>query len=95
MEHENLEEQKSSWGGSRAGAGRPKGATNKIPKQVKENIVAVFDELGGLEEMVNWAKSDPKHQTEFYRFYGRLAPIEQKVTGDPDQPLNIGIGWIK
>jgi hypothetical protein len=45
--------------------------------QVKENIVAVFDELGGLEEMVNWAKSDPKHQTEFYRFYSRLAPIEQ------------------
>jgi hypothetical protein len=31
MEHENLEEQKSSWGGSRAGAGRPQGATNKIP----------------------------------------------------------------
>jgi len=45
--------------------------------------------------MVNWAKSDPKNQTEFYRFYSRLAPIEQKVVGDPDQPLNIGVGWIK
>jgi hypothetical protein len=95
MEHENLEEAKSSWGGSRAGAGRPKGATNKIPKQVRENIVAVFDELGGLKEMVNWAKSDPKNQTEFYRFYTRLAPMEQKVVGDPDQPLNIGFSWIK
>ena len=95
MEHENLEEQKSSWGGSRAGAGRPKGATNKIPKQVKENIVAVFDELGGLDGMVEWARSDPKNQTEFYRFYSRLAPIEQRVTGDPEQPLNIGVSWIK
>jgi hypothetical protein len=95
MEHENLEEQKSSWGGSRAGAGRPKGATNKIPKQVKENIVAVFDELGGLDGMVEWARSDPKNQTEFYRFYSRLAPIEQKVTGDPDEPISIGISWIK
>ena len=95
MEHENLEEAKSSWGGSRAGAGRPKGATNKIPKQVKENIVAVFDELGGLDGMVDWAKSDPKNQTEFYRFYARLAPIEQKVTGDPDEPISIGISWIK
>jgi hypothetical protein len=56
MEHENLDQEKSSWGGSRAGAGRPQGATNKIPKQVKEKVLRRnFDELGGLEEMVNWA----------------------------------------
>ena len=93
MELENLEQSKSTWGGSRAGAGRPKGATNKIPKQVKENIVEVFEELGGLEAMVDWAKSDPKNQTEFYRFYARLAPIEQKITGDAENPLQIAVGW--
>jgi len=95
MEVDNLEEDKSSHGGLRAGAGRPKGAVNKIPRKVKEDIIDVFEMLGGTETMLNWAKADPKHQTEFYKMYGRLAPIEQKVTGDSEQPLHHVFGWLK
>jgi hypothetical protein len=95
MEHEKIEEDKSNWGGPRAGAGRPKGVPNKVSRQVKENIVSVFEELGGREEMVKWAKSDDRNKTEFYRMYSRLAPIEQKVSGDAEAPLELRVGWMK
>lgn len=95
MELDNLEEEKSSHGGLRAGAGRPKGSTNKIPRRVKEDIIEVFELLGGTEQMLNWAKADPRHQTEFYKMYGRLAPTEQKVVGDADQPIHTVFGWQK
>ena len=57
-EVDNLEQDKSNHGGLRAGAGRPRGATNKIPRVAKENIIRAFEDLGGIEGLVNWAKSD-------------------------------------
>ena len=50
-----------------------KGSPNKIGAQVKENVVAVFNRLGGTAEMANWAQ---RHKTEFYRLYARLLPTE-------------------
>ena len=50
-----------------------KGIPNKIGAQVKENVVAVFNRLGGTAEMANWAA---RHKTEFYRLYARLLPTE-------------------
>ena len=50
-----------------------KGVPNKIGAQVKENVVAVFNRLGGTAEMANWAQ---RHKTEFYRLYARLLPTE-------------------
>ena len=93
MEHEKIEDEKSNWGGPRAGAGRPKGVPNKVSRQVKENIISVFEELGGREGMVAWALSDERNRTEFYRMYTKMAPIEQKISGDPDSPLEIKFGW--
>lgn len=52
---------------------RPAGSKNKVGAQVKENIVAVFNRLGGTAGMAKWAENN---QTEFYRFYARLAPTE-------------------
>lgn len=54
-------------------AGRPLGAKNKISGAAKENIAAVFVRLGGTAEMARWAK---ENQTEFYRLYARLIPVE-------------------
>ena len=89
MELDNLEQEKSSHGGLRAGAGRPKGSTNKIPRVAKENIIAVFNELGGIQGMVDWAKAEPKNQSEFYKIYGRLLPIENNISGPDGEDLNI------
>ena len=82
---DNLEPEKSNHGGLRAGAGRPKGATNKIPRVAKENIIQVFDQLGGVDGMVAWATKDEKNQSEFYKIYARLLPIENNITGPDGQ----------
>lgn len=53
------------------GTGRPKGSLNKIGLQAKENIVEVFNQIGGIPKMVAWAR---RNKTEFYRMYARLIP---------------------
>jgi len=60
-------------GGKREGAGRKKGVPSKLSGSVKQNIVSVFDKIGGREKMAKWAD---ENQTDFYRLYGRLAPTE-------------------
>ena len=93
METDNLEKQKSTNGGLRAGAGRPKGATNKIPRVAKENIIRAFEDLGGIEGLVNWAKLDAKNQGEFYKIYGRLLPIENNISGADGEPFSMVVSW--
>ena len=46
---------------------------NKVGAQVKENIIAVFNRLGGTDRMAAWAE---RNLTEFYRFYAKLVPTE-------------------
>jgi hypothetical protein len=95
MEVEKIDQDKSTHGGARVGAGRPKGVPNKVSRQVKENIISVFEELGGREAMTEWAKRDERNMTEFYRMYTRMAPIEQKISGDAENPIQMAIGWMK
>lgn len=52
---------------------RTLGAKNKIPQAAKENIAAVFVRLGGTAQMAKWAQ---ENQTEFYKIYARMLPIE-------------------
>ena len=94
-EVDNLEQEKSSHGGLRAGAGRPKGVTNKIPRVAKENIIKAFEDLGGVEGLVAWALQDPKNQGDFYKIYGRLLPIENNITGSDGEPFKMVVSWEK
>lgn len=66
----------------KAGAGRPTGAKNKLGTTAKENIAAVFVRLGGTAEMAKWAR---ENQTEFYKLYAKLIPVE--VSGEGGGPL--------
>lgn len=52
---------------------RTVGAKNRISGQAKENIQAVFVRLGSTAAMARWAKDN---QSEFYKIYARLLPIE-------------------
>lgn len=56
---------------------RPVGSKNKVGAQVKENLVAVFNRLGGTAAMAEWAS---ENKTEYYRMYARLSPTELDVT---------------
>lgn len=57
-------------------AGRPAGSKNKLGVLAKENIVEVFDKIGGVAKMAQWAQNN---QTEFYKLYARLIPQDLRV----------------
>lgn len=59
--------------------GRKKGVTNKVNAEVKDNIIAVFNKIGGIDNMAAWAQ---KNSTEFYRLYGRLIPTDVNASHD-------------
>jgi hypothetical protein len=59
------------------GRGRSK---NKIPRLVRENIAAVFDELGGVDGMVKWARRSPRNLYAFYVYvYPRMLAAQPKM----------------
>lgn len=62
--------------------GRKKGTPNKLSSTVKDNVIAVFDDIGGREDMAEWAKDN---RTEFYKLYAKLLPTE--VTGKDGGPI--------
>lgn len=53
--------------------GRPPGARNKITREFKAAVAAVFDAGGGEGWLLMWAK---KHPGEFFVIAARLAPRE-------------------
>lgn len=52
-------------------AGRKKGSVNKTTVAAKQAFQLAFDQVGGVEKLVEWAN---KNQTDFYKLYGRLIP---------------------
>lgn len=75
------------------GSGRQSGTPNKVSKIARENLVAVFEALGGAPEMTVWAKDNP---TEFYKLYARLLPVEHVGDGDGGAiPVKIVHEYVK
>ena len=64
--------------------GRPKGASNKSTKAVKEALQEAFDGLGGVPSLIEWAKSEP---TEFYKLWSKLLPQEVNAAVTLDEGL--------
>jgi len=61
--------------------GRKKGTPNKLSATVKDNVISVFEELGGTDHMKLWAAENP---TQFYNIYAKLLPTEVDVAGGLD-----------
>lgn len=61
---------------------RTPGAKGKMGATAKENVITVFNRIGGLKAMAQWAQDN---QTEFYKMYGRLVPqqIDMDVNMKP------------
>src|SRR4051794_10560750 len=55
----------------KAGPGRRKGQPNVPNWLAKDGINRIFEELGGVEGMVTWARSSPKN---LYAFYVYIYP---------------------
>lgn len=62
--------------------GRTKGTPNKLTATAKEAFQLAFDELGGVERMVKWAKEDPDHLKTFYSLYSKLIPMDVTSKGE-------------
>lgn len=75
---------KTRKGGKREGAGRRPGVPNKLSGTVKDNIVRVFEKIGGVPRMCSWAE---KNETQFYSLYAKLLPLQ--VTGEGGEPIQI------
>lgn len=59
--------------------GRVAGTPNKITTTAREAFQMAFDTIGGPERLATWAQDN---QTEFYKLYGRLIPVDVNAKGD-------------
>jgi len=69
-----------------AGKGRPKGSLNKTTASVKAALIAAFEQKGGVPTLLKWAKAN---ETEFYKLWGRLIPVE--VSGEDGGAVSLTI----
>jgi hypothetical protein len=67
---------------------RKKRGAGKVTKTAKDNILAVFNRLGGTSGMADWAR---ENKTDFYRLYGKLIPQAVDVDATVDATLQIEI----
>lgn len=81
-------------GGKREGAGRKPGSVNKLSMTVKQNVINVFDRLGGEDHMVEWATENPN---QFYNIYAKLMPTQSELgtIEGQESPLNVTLNFVK
>lgn len=69
-----------------ATAGRKKGSQNKVPKTIKESILAAFDAVGAEEYLIEQAHANP---TAFLNLMGKILPSELSAKVEGAVSLNI------
>jgi len=65
--------------------GRTKGTPNKLSASVKDNVISVFEDLGGTEHMKLWASENP---TQFYNIYAKLLPLQLNGAGENGEHIS-------
>lgn len=69
--------------------GRQKGTPNKFTT-LKQAFLQAFEQLGGVDGLVNWAKKDESYQRTFYTLTAKMLPREIAIAGtDEVQPGNL------
>ena len=74
----------SGRGGSRVGAGRPKGSLDKGNAMLREMIVEALDGVGGVQYLKEKAMSHPQA---FLSLLGKVMPMQ--VTGENGGAIQI------
>lgn len=57
--------------------GRPKGVPNKTTTKMREALLQVYENIGGVDTMTAWAMEE-RNKTEFYKIITKLIPVEVK-----------------
>ena len=74
----------------RGGPGRPIGSKNKVPANLRNDLVTVYEKLGGIQGMVEWAKAKEGNRALFYRILASTLPRQIAVSArlEHDHGLN-------
>ena len=60
------------------GPGRPLGRKNKVSANLREDLITVYEELGGIQGMVEWAKAKEGNRALFYRILASTLPARRR-----------------
>ncbi len=63
--------------GKKTGGGTRLGKPNKLTMAAKEAFQYAFDGIGGQDALAAWGRDN---QTEFYKLFARLIPVQQDTT---------------
>ena len=75
--------------------GRKAGTPNKATTKAREAFALAFDAIGGGASLAQWAR---ENQTEFYKLYARLIPVDHTSGEKPmtaTQRIKIGNATIE
>jgi len=76
-----------------AGKGRPRGSLNKTTRAAREAIDEVFEGLGGVQGMLDWARTNTHTKTLFYSsIYPKMLPL--KVHKNLDVSGQLAAKWL-
>ena len=78
-----MDERKEGRNRGNAGKGRPKGAANKMTRELKEMILEALEKAGGVEYLVRQADEKP---VAFLGLVSKVLPLQ--VTGAGGGPLH-------
>ena len=72
------------------GPGRPMGSLNKVPANLRDDLITVYEKLGGIQGMVEWAKAKEGNRALFYRILASTLPRQVAVSArlEHDHGLN-------
>jgi hypothetical protein len=77
-----MSEPKNTGRFGKGNPGKPKGATTKVTREVKEMILEALDGAGGIEYLIKQAHSKP---AAFLALVGKVMPLQ--VTGAGGGPI--------
>ena len=74
----------------RGGPGRPLGSKNRVPANLRNDLITVYEKLGGIQGMVEWAKAKEGNRALFYRILASTLPRQIAVSArlEHDHGLN-------
>jgi hypothetical protein len=73
-------------GGKQPGAGRPPGAKNKLPRDIKARVMAVWEQLEGQGKGL-YEEAEKEPQWFYTNFVKPMLPKDVVIQGDEDNPL--------
>lgn len=74
--------------------GKPKGATNKLNREVKQMILDALEGAGGVEYLIKRA-SDPRTASAFLTLVGKVLPLQVSGVDGGGIPLALTVQFIK